>query len=719
MTRFVSVCAAVGLLASAGAAQAEETGMLPNGAHITFERIRINKDGQTPAVEVTDPEVLRRYLNLAHCTCSQAGAGNEQEINYELRLSFDTGTSQPGNVFVGTQCADDLIRPQQCRQINTIADIDLMALRPENLQFTLFDVVNGTDTMSACRQTEDDAFLWILVDSNADGTPDYTVNQAVGEKGEITGVDTRPPPLPTDIEASSAESSIVIEFTRPESRFDDIDRYQALCAKTDGSPAFESTTLTPAFQTVRSLCDLAQDVELTQSDITGGDEDSAVDVTTLPTGLAQLDPAFLCGSITGGASAGGITIDGLENGEAYTVVLLAIDKYGNFAGTFLSQTITPQPATDFWEDLHDRGSDVEGGFCLIAETYGDGNPLTSTLRAFRDDTLAKTAFGRWLIDAYYASLGQLGAVVQHSLVLRIVAGIVLAPLVAIALAWHVLTLPGLLALIALVVMWKRRRRWLAAAIAFLIPSVASAQGPTPYWDDEVQATDAEEEGLVKWHVGVRIGPYTPGIDEQLGMEPGPYEQMFGGKQWTPMIDVDRILWRRFGQLGIGGTIGYMQKTAKAWEDGSDPADPMRPRSEGDENTFRLLPLAISGVYRFTWLDDEYGIPIVPYARVGLAYYLWWIRTNGDTSEVCWDGTRTPDCDSDKAIGGSFGVVGSVGIAIRAERIDPSAATSMRASGIQHAGFYAEWSMGKVDGFRPETKLSVGDSTWFVGADFEF
>ena len=87
MTRFVSVCAAVGLLISAGAAQAEETGMLPNGAHITFERIRINKDGQTPAVEVTDPEVLRRYLNLAHCTCSQAGAGNEQEINYEVRLS--------------------------------------------------------------------------------------------------------------------------------------------------------------------------------------------------------------------------------------------------------------------------------------------------------------------------------------------------------------------------------------------------------------------------------------------------------------------------------------------------------------------------------------------------------------------------------------------------------------------------------------------------------
>jgi hypothetical protein len=44
---------------------------------------------------------------------------------------------------------------------------------------------------------------------------------------------------------------------------------------------------------------------------------------------------------------------------------------------------------------------------------------------------------------------------------------------------------------------------------------------------------------------------------------------------------------------------------------------------------------------------------------------------------------------------------------------------MRESGIQHAGFYGEFSYGKVDGFGSSTKLSVGDTTWFAGAEFEF
>jgi len=44
---------------------------------------------------------------------------------------------------------------------------------------------------------------------------------------------------------------------------------------------------------------------------------------------------------------------------------------------------------------------------------------------------------------------------------------------------------------------------------------------------------------------------------------------------------------------------------------------------------------------------------------------------------------------------------------------------MRQSGIYHAGFYAELQVAKVDGFGSDKKLSVGDTTWFAGIDFEF
>ena len=74
---------------------------------------------------------------------------------------------------------------------------------------------------------------------------------------------------------------------------------------------------------------------------------------------------------------------------------------------------------------------------------------------------------------------------------------------------------------------------------------------------------------------------------------------------------------------------------------------------------------------------------------------------------------------DDAAGASLGFVGSIGLAIRAERVDESAARSMRESGIEHAGFYAEYSFGKVDGFGSDKKLSVGAATWFAGVDFEF
>jgi len=101
--------------------------------------------------------------------------------------------------------------------------------------------------------------------------------------------------------------------------------------------------------------------------------------------------------------------------------------------------------------------------------------------------------------------------------------------------------------------------------------------------------------------------------------------------------------------------------------------------------------------------------------------MWWINApNGNVSKVCEEVSADMSCaKEDKAYGGSLGFQGSVGLAIRAERIDSDAAMSMRNSGLKHAGFYAELQYAKVDGFGSDSKLSVGDNTWFAGVDFEF
>ena len=712
-TRSVSVCVAIAFAAST--AHAAE-GMLPNGAELTFERLKIFEGGEFK--EASTPDALRLYLNQAHCVCAAAGLGDQQEVEWEMKLSVTTQTSRPASLWVGTTCNDDVQRPNMCRQVNSISDIDTLAAAPAFFKWNLSDLINGINTANTCASGNEKATAWALIDSDGDGTPDYINSKELGA-GDVTKIDITPPPMPTNFVAESAEGGVRISWTVPTANMNDIFHYQALCVGPDGAPV-KSSPDGPKYQTARTLCDATTDIDLPASDI-----ESDGEAVTLPAELASLDPAYICGT-TSEATATGMLIDGLENNTPYKIVLLVVDNYGNVAGTFFTRTVTPQPATDFWEDLHDRGSDVEGGFCLLAETYGTNSPLTNLLRAFRDDTLGP---GGALSRAYYATLGKLGGLVHGSLALRIIAAVVLFPLVVIALAWHFLTLPGLFALIALAYLWRKRRLLVLAsaapaalaALVLFAPSAARAQAPSPYWDgtNNDDTTEVDDKDLVRWHVGVRVGPYTPDIDSQFGMTPGPYADMFGGARYTPMIDIDRILWTGFGQLGVGGSIGYMQKTANAWADGSTPGDPMRMRSPGDENTFRLLPLALTATYRLTWFDDEYGVPIVPYVRGGLAYYMWWVRSNGKTAAACWDGTHTQGCDADDALGASLGVVGSIGIAIRAERIDAAAASSMKQGGIQHAGFYGELSLAKVDGFGSGTKLSVGDATWFAGVDFEF
>jgi hypothetical protein len=332
--------------------------------------------------------------------------------------------------------------------------------------------------------------------------------------------------------------------------------------------------------------------------------------------------------------------------------------------------VVPKPVTDFWEDVHDRGGKIEGGLCST------NSPAS---------------------------------------------------------------LPGMLIILGLPWLWRRRHRLLrgrlvrgatmAGGLALVLaPGRARADDFTPYWEEHADETSGMDDGedLVKWHAGLKLGPYTPDIDKQLGVNPkslqGPYQAMFGnyyldGKahdahvyQILPMLDIDRVLWRGSGQLAVGATLGYMQKTAYAYLAMTSPDDPRRERSAASKNTFRLVPFALTATYRATQLDDLYGIPVVPYVRGGLSYYVWWLKgPNGNLSKV----------DSNKAYGGTLGFQGSLGLSLRLERIDADAARSMRQSGISHAGFFGELTYAKVDAFGSDTKLSVGDATWFAGVDFEF
>lgn len=767
MTRFVPVTVLVVVVAASSVAGAQSTpGTLPNGATLVFEKRAIydesKNDGTFKQPDAGTPELLH-YFNLAHCNCARKNLAAKDSLgtfNYLVRETAQSGLNTPGvDFWVGTTCDDQAHRTgtaATCKMIDSVPDLDMSFFvsggRTKN--FNLYQVVNGTqDTADCLQQDKVSNAIFALVDTKGGTSYDYSVTQVpgalTGDNTTSAGVDTKPPPFPTAIRAAGGERSIHLSWTAPTANNTDVAFYQALCATLptadapDGTTAKLSRSNDAQFVTSHSLCGAGGDPTVDAVEV--GNSQAATEMLAgVPGGeFAALNEDYICGQADSG-TATSLDITGLDNGTPYRVILVSIDLHGNYKAGYFTTTVTPIPSTDFWEDIHNRddGKNIEGGLCLLAETYGDDSGLTGALRAFRDDTLGASRPGRWLTRAYYATLGQLGGAVHGSLALRIAAAIALAPAVGLALLWHWLTLPGLLGLLA-AAWWLRRRRrlvlaWARRALALRALRVAAALavvtlgagrahaggGYQPYWEDtdptNPEPQTATEDTDVHWHVGIRIGPYVPDVDARFTTSPGPYEQMFGnGYHILTALDVDRVLWSGFGQLGIGASLGYWQKTARAFTADSMPTDPSRARTS-DENKFRLVPMALTATYRFTWLDDEYGIPVVPYARGGLAYYLWWINTaDGSLAEACVGGGMAAGCSSTKALGGSLGLQGSIGLAIRAERIDASTAMSMRQSGFQHAGIYGELSLAKVDGFGSDKKLSVGDTTWFAGVDFEF
>ncbi|MEO6775205.1 MAG: MXAN_2562 family outer membrane beta-barrel protein [Kofleriaceae bacterium] len=746
------------ILAATGVASAD--GTMPDGSSLVFKRLFIHENNsQDPVLPAHDPTSTQQYFNFAHCVCSQPNSATKDPY-YETSFHYEIGLNNPGTpplqvpaqIWVGTSCdADIMTRNAQCHQITSASITDVGSIANTSVvtpDVPIFDLMNPEPNPEGCQQRALASAEWVFVDTDNSGAPDYFVSQAIT-------TDSLPPPLPTQFTAEGAENAIQISWTAPTGNIADIAYYQALCSTDGGAPG---RTDPPAarYITPRTLCGAAFDLSsFAPSDVTVSTarhapdvmdapdaapdakdfEDAAIpfDASTeveLPQGLSQLDPAFICGETTD-ATATSLRLENLKNGVPYTVVLLSIDLAGNASGTYFTSTMTPHPVTDFWEDLHNKGDHIDGGFCLLAETYGDDNPLTSALRSFRDHTLAETSYGRWLTAAYYKTLAPLGAYVQGHIMLRILCGILLLPLVVFALLWHVLTLPGLFMLGGIMLARRRLLRSrskiatqiaAAGAVALVMLSPTRAHAQSPYWEDQTtgETTDAalaDEPTVVKWHAGLRGGPYTPQIDSQTSVRnsagQGPYQAMFGGYSVLPMLDVDRFLWTGLGQLGVGISVGYMGKTAHAFTDASDPNDPNRTRSPGDTTSFRLIPLQLTAVYRFSYLDDEYGIPIVPYVRGGFGYYVWW------STDPAGNFSRAPMDLNNRAIGATAGLVGALGIAIRAERIDAEAARSMHESGLEHAGFYGEVNAGWVDGFGKQTKLDVGDTTWFAGVDFEF
>ena len=202
---------------------------------------------------------------------------------------------------------------------------------------------------------------------------------------------------------------------------------------------------------------------------------------------------------------------------------------------------------------------------------------------------------------------------------------------------------------------------------------------------------------------IRVGPYTPHVDEKLTGTP--YEDTFGKKQrWHGGFEVDWQLFRLPGILSLGPGFGahYTNSSAKA------PLTSGSGRSAQD-TTLTIIPLHLVGVVRIDALADKLHVPFCPYAKLGFGYAFWWSK-DGDKTAVD-DGVSGKDT--------SYGFTYALGIAGRLDWLDPDDAASADAGiGINHSSLFIEWYGNELAGFGSDNVMRVGTSTFVFGVMLE-
>lgn len=210
---------------------------------------------------------------------------------------------------------------------------------------------------------------------------------------------------------------------------------------------------------------------------------------------------------------------------------------------------------------------------------------------------------------------------------------------------------------------------------------------------------------------LRFSPYKPDIDSDPALKGAtPYETVFGSAPRFFIgaeFDWQALRIPHLGTFGPGVSAGYTHA--------SDPAQFTMPHDgstlSGETTSLSIYPLAAMAVLRVDALWREVGIPLVPYAKVGIAYALWRASNTLGTSSFMGVSGR----------GASFGTHVAAGISLNLNPFDAYAAQNFDdAMGVNGTYIFGEWTREDYNGLGFQSDpLRVGGTNWTFGLAFEF
>jgi hypothetical protein len=218
-------------------------------------------------------------------------------------------------------------------------------------------------------------------------------------------------------------------------------------------------------------------------------------------------------------------------------------------------------------------------------------------------------------------------------------------------------------------------------------------GPPPY----------ETRSPQDFALEIRFGPYAPNVDAGVAGEP--FGDFFGSKnRYLVGVEFDwqAIRIPHLGTIGPGFGIGYTRFSAFGFTlDGE---------RSGQTSTLALLPTYAVAVARADFLSRDFGIPIVPYGKIGLGLVPWWAK---DADEAARDDSGAVGRDI------SYGYQFALGAMLHLNPFEPAAARNMDAStGVNSAYLFIEFYHSDIDGFGSGNQMQVGTTTWMTGLALE-
>jgi hypothetical protein len=244
----------------------------------------------------------------------------------------------------------------------------------------------------------------------------------------------------------------------------------------------------------------------------------------------------------------------------------------------------------------------------------------------------------------------------------------------------------------------------AAATSFLSVVAARAQSqPVDEFGGYGAKRGEQSESKQDAAFELRFGRYVAEVDSPL--DTTPFHDTFGSSNRYMMgAELDWQLLRipHLGSLGPGFGWGVTKYSARApFANGSG-------YSAADTRIW-IMPAYVVGVLRADVISRDFKIPLVPYAKLGLGYALWWSS----------DGDKSASEGGKAGRGASYGLTYALGAMFLLDVLSPDdAITADGLTGINNSYVFAEWFRPQLDGFGSNKVLDVSSSSWVLGIAIE-